>query len=130
MFGFFNDKLFIVKCLMKKIGVVFVFMIVMAGMFFFSTLIIFSEIGYLLAINQADFGSVAEFEAEVINREILTGYYNSFWNMIITFTTIGYGDMYVRVTMSRVILLFVCAFGSVIFASFVSVLTNLFENDA
>jgi len=95
MFGIRNDILFNIKCLLNTQGEIFIFIMVISGLFFFSTLIIFSEIGYLLyAYEQFPAGS-ADLLAALDERKILTTYYNTFWNMVVTFSTIGYGDMYV-----------------------------------
>lgn len=42
-------------------------------------------------------------------------------------TTIGYGDMWVNSTLSRIILFFVAVYGAVVFPVFVVTLTNFFE---
>lgn len=46
--------------------------------------------------------------------------------MIITMTTVGYGDMWVNCTFSRFIIFFVCLYGAVIFPTLVVTLTNVF----
>lgn len=47
--------------------------------------------------------------------------------MIVTMTTVGYGDMWVGCNFSRIILLFVCLYGAVIFPVLVVTLTNIFQ---
>lgn len=102
-------------------------MIIFAGMFFFSTLINVSEIGYLLELKKEDFDTSEEYEVEKQDWEVLVYYYNSIWNTLITMTTIGYGDMYVRTTLSRMIIFFVAVYGAVILPLLIVSITNLFE---
>ena len=47
--------------------------------------------------------------------------------MIITMTTIGYGDMWVSSTMSRIILFFVAIYGAAVFPVFVVTVSSFFE---
>jgi hypothetical protein len=47
--------------------------------------------------------------------------------MIITMTTVGYGDMWVNCSFSRIIIFFVCVYGAVNFPVLVVTVMNLFE---
>ena len=47
--------------------------------------------------------------------------------MLITISTIGYGDMYVRATLSRIIIFFCAIYGAVVFPLLIVTLTNIFE---
>lgn len=58
MFGFFNGKIFIMKCLLATKGVTVAFVIVIAGLFFFATLINVSEIGLAVYLKPEDFESL------------------------------------------------------------------------
>ncbi len=122
MFGFQNDTLFIVKCILAKHGEMFVLFLLVGGMFFFSTLINVSEIGLFLHLNPKTAS-----EDILAESTILISYYNTFWNILISMTTIGYGDMYVRANLSRIIIFFDAIYGAVIFPVMVVTITNLFE---
>lgn len=127
MFGFDNDLTFIIKCILSQNGEIFVFCLMVGGMFFFATLINVSEIGYYSATRLTDFTTSDEYNAALQDRSVLIFYYNTFWNMLITMTTIGYGDMYVRANLSRIIICFCALYGAVIFPVMVVTITNLFE---
>ena len=127
MFGFNNDMTFIIKCILSQNGEIFVFCLMVSGMFFFATLINVSEIGYYSATKESDFKDTEEYQAALNGRSVLIFYYNTFWNMLITMTTIGYGDMYVRANLSRIIICFCALYGAVIFPVMVVTITNLFE---
>ena len=47
--------------------------------------------------------------------------------MIITMTTIGYGDMWVRAILSRIVIFFVAVTGAVLFPLVIVAVTSLFE---
>lgn len=115
------------KCLLATKGVTVAFVIVIAGLFFFATLINVSEIGLATYLKPEDFESVEAYQEAFYGIAYLSYYFNSYWNMIITMTTIGYGDMWVNSTLSRIILFFVAVYGAVVFPVFVVTLTNFFE---
>ena len=51
-------------------------------------------------------------------------YYNAFWNIIVTMTTVGYGDYYPRTIPGRFIIFLVCILGIFIVSSIVVALTE------
>lgn len=52
-------------------------------------------------------------------------YSNSFWNSVVTMTTVGYGDFYPKTQWGRFIGILVCFWGVLIVSIFVVSLTNL-----
>lgn len=54
----------------------------------------------------------------------LSDYRNSLWNIIITMTTVGYGDSYARTDLGRLIIFTVCIFGIFIVSIMVVTLSN------
>mmetsp|Transcript_17679 Transcript_17679/g.15492 ORF Transcript_17679/g.15492 Transcript_17679/m.15492 type:complete len:152 (+) Transcript_17679:499-954(+) len=53
--------------------------------------------------------------------------YNCFWNVIVTMTTIGYGDIYVQTHLSRLVIIAACIWGVFILSLFVVTLNNITE---
>lgn len=65
----------------------------------------------------------------------LESQWNSMWNIIITMTTVGYGDYSAKTELGRIIIFIVCIWGSLIVSLMVVTLTNTlttnsFENKA
>jgi Ion channel len=54
----------------------------------------------------------------------LSLYANTMWNIIITMTTVGYGDFYARTDLGRLIIFMVCIFGVFVVSMMVVTLTN------
>ncbi len=52
---------------------------------------------------------------------------NVFWNMIITMTTIGYGDFFTRSTLARLIIILTGFYGILVTSLLVVAFTNLLE---
>ena len=51
---------------------------------------------------------------------------NSIWNVIITMTTVGYGDIYPKTTMGRLVGVIVAMWGLFLVSMFTVTLSNLF----
>lgn len=126
MFGFDNDILFIIKCILAKQGGLFVFCTIISIMFYFATLLNISEIGYVLSLEPEMFDSYEVYSGEIVLHSKLTTYYNTFWHVLITITTIGYGDMVVRAYLSRVIIFTIALAGAIIMPVLVVTVSNLF----
>lgn len=52
-------------------------------------------------------------------------YSNSLWNVVVTMTTVGYGDFFPKTLMGRLIGILICFWGVVVVSIFVVTLTNM-----
>lgn len=57
-------------------------------------------------------------------------YYNSFWAIIVTMTTVGYGDYFPRTIPGRFIIFLVCIIGIFVVSSIVVTITNFLNLDS
>ena len=49
------------------------------------------------------------------------------WNMIITLTSAGYGDLYAKTFLGRIVAVIICFWGVLIISFFVVTVTNMLE---
>ena len=56
-------------------------------------------------------------------------YENSFWNVIVTMTTVGYGDFFPKTTWGRIVGVLICLWGVVVVSIFVVTITNMLAFD-
>jgi hypothetical protein len=124
MFGIKNDINYVLKCIISKNSFTFAAIIVVGGLVFFATIINITEIGYYTSLSPKDFDDPIQYESELKTRKVLVSYYNTMWYMIITITTAGYGDFYVRSTFTRIMIGAVAFYGSCNFALFILVITG------
>lgn len=87
--------------------------------------LIFSSMASLILI----FGYAVRICESPLNRLDSTvlyyeSYWNAMWNIIITISTVGYGDYYARTTLGRFVIFFVCIFGVFVISLMVVTLTN------
>ncbi|KRX06937.1 hypothetical protein PPERSA_07100 [Pseudocohnilembus persalinus] len=108
-----SDILFVIKCTMKEQPYTIVSIGFFCSLFYFSFLIRVCESPLIRQGNQ-DFHS----------------YYNSIWNMIITMTTVGYGDYYAQTHLGRFIIFIVSIWGTFIISMMVVTMTNTLDPDA
>lgn len=57
-------------------------------------------------------------------------YYNAFWAIIVTMTTVGYGDYFPRTIPGRFIIFLVCIIGIFVVSSIVVTITNFLNLDS
>ena len=94
MYACENDYLFVIKCLMKKSPYTLVFGSMTISIFWF---------GYLIR--------VCEGPLNRIGMQNFHAYSNSMWNIIITMTTVGYGDYFPITDLGRFIIFIVSIWG-------------------
>ena len=83
-----------------------------------SLLISSVQLGYCLRIFERLF---TEFSGQDFNL-----LQNNIWNVIITMTTVGYGDIYPKTTMGRVVGVVIALWGLFLVSIFTVTLSNLF----
>ena len=107
------DAMFAIKSLMKKIP----YTILVISMLT-STLML----GFCLRM----------FERKLtkVSGQDFDSYINSFWNVIITLTTVGYGDIYPKTLMGRIVGIIICMWGVFIVSFFVVTLNNMITFNA
>jgi hypothetical protein len=95
-------------------------------LFFFSSVIGVTDLGWVTAINAADFTNDPDgFQSEYNSRNEIANIQNSIWYTLITMTTIGYGDMSVTVSLSRIVLVVLSISSAVFFPLFITAVENL-----
>ena len=76
---------------------------------------------------------IFSYQLRLFERKI-DEHFNNFttamWNMIITLTTIGYGDFYAQTHMGRFIAILIAFFGNFFVSLFVVALTNILNFDS
>lgn len=113
MYGCEADSMFGVKAMMKHRPISFLFSNLIAGAIFFGILVKYSE----SPINRVIFDSTKD----------LSRLENCIWLVVVTMTTVGYGDIYPRTLIGRAII-FVCAiYGVVVVSVMVVAIQNTLE---
>jgi hypothetical protein len=64
---------------------------------------------------------------EVSGQEF--SYSNSIWNVIVTMSTVGYGDFFPKTTLGRLVGVIICLWGVVVVSIFVVTVTNMLSFD-
>lgn len=88
--------MFVVRSLMREKPYTIIMQITLLCVFIF---------GYAIRICELPLSRNEE------NLSVFHNYLNAFWNVIITFSTVGYGDIYVRTFLGRVVIVIVIIFG-------------------
>lgn len=111
IYGTKNTTTFVVKCMMKEQPLKFIATIFLFGIIFF---------GYALRI--------AEAPLITIDKSMdLSNYFNCCWNVLITMTTVGYGDYYPRTPLGRIIMFFTCIYGMIVVSLMVNFVSMQLE---
>lgn len=107
MFGCKNDDLYVIKCLLKENPLVYIGMLFIAGL---------SVFGIMIMIAESPLDRVhSDFEPHSLQ--------NSIWEALCTMTTVGFGDIYPKTLLGRLIC-FACAVYGVAITSLMLVTVN------
>jgi hypothetical protein len=123
------DPFFVIKSYLNDNPLYFTFFLIITCSIYFSFIITVTENGYLRDIDRSLFATDADYDAEVNARSVFYSFNNIFWNVFITFTTIGYGDINVKATFSRFLIFFILCFGLVVSSIWVGVFLGFIELD-
>jgi hypothetical protein len=124
------DPFFVVKSFLNDNPLHFTFFLIGTCSIFFTIIISITENGYLRDIDKTLFATPDELQAEIDARSVFYSFNNIFWNVFITFTTIGYGDINVKATFSRFLIFFVLCFGLVVSSIWVGVFLGFIDMDS
>ena len=103
---------FIFKMILNENFLFTTFMVFFLSVLLFSIIIRISENGFKHSIKRIDFLILNN---QDINLKPIFYYYkNTFWNIVTTITTIGYGDIYVHSGLSRFLNFFISIFGNIV----------------
>lgn len=123
-----NNFLFVLRALLVEMPNFISVSLNIVMLLYFSVAIRITENGYLRELSIANF-TTEQIDAEFVNRGIFWTYKNTIWNMFITMSTIGYGEINVVGTFSRVLLFFVSLSGLIVTSILVVAYGNFFELD-
>lgn len=90
-------------------------------------MILISELGYVAALENDGSMSPDDFQSEFNSRNEIAQPENTIWYSLITMTTIGYGDMSVSVSLSRIIIVVLSICSAIFFPLFIVTVENLLE---
>lgn len=124
------NPLFMIKCYLYDNPLSFTFFFIASCSIFFTIIISITENGYLRVIDRSLFATDEDYQNEVNARSVFYSFNNIFWNVFITFTTIGYGDINVKATFSRFLIFFVLCFGLVVSSIWVGVFLGFIDMDS
>jgi len=110
MYGADNDYLFACKCLMKASPFLTVLVLFGASIFIF---------GYMLRICERPLN-----RNPTVVMDFST-YWNSMWCVILTMTTVGYGDFYAKTHFGRIVSFLCCIWGVFVVSLMVVTLNNV-----
>lgn len=129
MTGVSHDGMFILKSLLVDYPETFSLGIMIVLLIFYSIIVRILETGMQRAIKASDFALIQDFEAEQVNYGNFDNYKNCIWNMFISMSTIGYGEMNVQATISRALMFVIILSGLCITALMVTAYSNFFSMD-
>lgn len=124
-----NNFLFVMRALLVENPISLSMGLVFFSILYYSVAVRITENGFLRSTYRSDFDSDEEFEEVLIYRGIFWTYKNMIWNIFITMSTIGYGDIFVYSTFSRVMIFFVAITGLIVISIMIVAYSNFLELD-
>jgi hypothetical protein len=125
------DFMFAFKYFMKKYQAISPVFLLFFGAIFFGSIMRISEVGswnYVLE-NTATYPDQAAQDEAKGEFQVLYSYVNLIWYVFITITTVGYGDIYVKATMSRFIMYAFGLWGMISLSMTIATFMNLLDLD-
>lgn len=108
VYGFKNTNTFVIKCMMSKQPIKFILFMFIFGMVFFGYAYRITEAPLLVKDSSVD----------------LSSYFDCCWLAVLVMTTVGYGDVYPRTTLGRLITFILTVYGAVVVSLMVSFVTQ------
>lgn len=127
MSGVSHDTMFILKSLLVEYPETFSVGIMVCLLFLYSVVIRILETGIQRSFKTSDFDTKELFNENLVNFGNFDNYKNCIWNMFISMSTIGYGEMNVQATISRFLMFLIILSGLCITALMVTAYSNFFE---
>ena len=140
-----DGLIYIIKILLYEKQIFFVLSIFLIFWLYFGVIIRISEMGYINNLSiQKKFliknSQKLNFETNFKNNNNInyknfrnlytfTNYRNCFWNVLITMTTIGYGDIVVKTGFSRIFQFFISMMGMILISFFIFTSNKFFQMD-
>lgn len=127
----FVDFMLSFKYFMKKYQALSPVFLLFFGAIFFGSIMRISEVGswnYVLE-NPTQYPDAAAQEEAKGEFQVLYSYVNLVWYVFITITTVGYGDIYVKATMSRIIMYAFGLWGMISLSMTIATFMNLLDLD-
>lgn len=125
------NTVFALKYMMKKYQIYAPILLLFFGAVFFGSILRISEVGswnYVLE-NPNDYPDNAAIEEAKGEFQVLYSYINTIWYVFITITTVGYGDIYVKATLSRLIMYAFGLWGMISLSMTIATFMNLLDLD-
>lgn len=122
---------FALKYMMKKYQVYSPILLLFFGAIFFGSILRISELGswnYVLE-NPTIYPDTAAQDEAKGEFQVLYSYINTGWYVFITITTVGYGDIYVKATLSRFIMYAFGLWGMISLSMTIATFMNLLDLD-
>ena len=129
-FGIEADTFFVLRACMRRYPILFVVFLEAFGIIFFGVIVRIAETNYIQHIGIDPTTNPDDYASEYDARILFFNYFNVFWNMIITMTTIGYGDYYTRSTLARFVIIITGFYGILVTSLLVVAFTNLLEMES